>query len=168
MMLTVKPLISPCQFWSRDSAFYCPRQSGAAQALPQHFLGYSGVPRQIGQRIPIAFVVKQDVRNAVVALFAPRSPSAVTGLVTVAVVHSLQRVETFSRRTFSHVGEEIIKGVEPASADCYAAFPVMFERRIGRLSAARDHVRPRLKRRTPSIPSSVTMTANTARHMFSH
>ena len=84
---------------------------------------------------------RKRIRSAVLSLLLNRGPAAIFGGVVTIIVDPLNRMPW--RRFRPHVGQEVLKGVQPTRADGDSPAAVSSEPDMSWIQASRFHVLPR-------------------------
>ena len=77
--------------------------------------------------------------SRIATLLCYRCPATITRFVPAIIVDTLK---SKAGGFFSHIGEKILKAVQPSLADIYAAVPVILRHRVAVISASGLHVDP--------------------------
>ena len=137
-MLYFQSLTGSFLDWSRQRAMDRPTLFG--NALMHGAVGQSGVMGQILQRSGYAVVCMQHLAALIDALCFGRRPSAILRRIAERVVDAVNRV--FRCGAWSHIRQEMLKGVQPACANGDASRAVPRKIFASDACASIDHVRP--------------------------
>lgn len=132
--------------WRREYAFVVPPKVNSVLYLA---FGHSGSLRPFGDCKRFSVQGQEMIIAAISRLFRFRRPSAIAGFIVSACVWVAVNAVPFTG-TFSHVGEESLKGIAPAVADENAATAVPIESCRVLAFAAVNHRPPTLIGRASS------------------